>query len=75
MLRTVYLQKEYANIVQVQKLKLSQATNITINIDGWSNSRKQSLYGSIAMMPSREAHLLSLLDISSAVHNTDYLTG
>jgi len=75
MLRTVYLQNEYANIVQVQKLKMSQAANITINIDGWSNSRKQSLYGSVAITPSREAHLLSLLDISSAVHNTGYLTG
>ncbi len=52
---------------------LAEAAHLTLNIDGWSDRCRRSLYEYNVITDNRKAIVLSLVDISSYNHTADFL--
>jgi hypothetical protein len=72
----VVLLNEYAAVQQRQNALLEKANNATVAVDGWSDARKRSIYGSNIMVPpERSVYLLDLQEVSLESHTAVYLSG
>ena len=52
---------------------LAEAAYLTLNINGWSNRCRRSLYEYNVITDNRKAIVLSLIDISSCSHIAEFL--
>jgi hypothetical protein len=79
MLRTTILDQEHAAVQATQRIALSNAANITIAFDGWSDLSNASVYGANAIVPlgdgQRSSHLIDFKDVSVEKHSGSFLAG
>ena len=55
------------------ELLLAETAHLTLNINGWSNRCRRSLYEYNVITDNRQAIVLSLIDISSCSHIGEFL--
>jgi hypothetical protein len=58
-----------------QNEAIAAANNITINMDGWSNTRMESWYGCNIITSARKVYVIALDDLSAESHTGDFLEG
>ena len=64
----LYVEKQNESI-------LAEASWLTLNLDGWSDQNKRSLYEYNMITESRRAVVLALVDLSSRSHTAEFLLG
>jgi hypothetical protein len=74
-LRYDLLSREFNTIKAKQEEALAKATNITINMDGVTTRRNESVMGVNAITSDRVSHLLCLEDVSLTSHDSETLKG
>lgn len=65
-------------VIHVEKQNdtiLTEASYLTLNIDGWSDKSKRSLYEFNVITESRRAVVLALIDLSAYSHTAEFLLG
>jgi hypothetical protein len=76
-LSTTLLLKEFGIVCAKQQEELGQCPgNISVQVDGWTNRQKQSVYGSVAITPGqRKEYVLDNMEVSRDKHTGLFLSG
>jgi hypothetical protein len=67
------LTQEMVYVENKNESLLAEAAHLTLNLDGWSDQCRRSLYEYNVITDSRRAIVLSLADVSSSSHTADFL--
>jgi hypothetical protein len=73
--RRVLLPQEYFYCVMKLGERLRTARNITITFDGWTDLMKRAVLAILAILPSRQAYVLSIKDVSAESHTAEFIAG
>lgn len=76
-LSTTLLLNEYGIVCAKQQEELAQCSgNISVQMAGWTNRQKQSVYGSVAITPAeRKEYVLDNKEVSRDKHTGLFLAG
>lgn len=75
LLRTTLLREEYLAVRAEIDQKLEKAHNVTVNLDGWTDNSKHSVYICNIIFPDRTIAQWDCQDLSAEAHTADFLTG
>ncbi|CAG8736342.1 20171_t:CDS:2 [Cetraspora pellucida] len=64
---TILNQKISTVLIKINK-ELEYENNLTLALDGWSNSLEKSIYAFVVITPSRKQYIYALIDESSQSH-------
>ncbi|RHZ83739.1 hypothetical protein Glove_88g49 [Diversispora epigaea] len=72
-LSTTIINVETATVIAEMKKKLSNETNLTLGLDGWTSSAGQSLYIFLIMTSDGKEYIHSLKNFSKNSHTEEFL--
>lgn len=74
-LQTSVLTAELNRVLQLDALEVSKGRNLTLTLDGWSNTHMESLYGFLVLFPDGCSILHKTEDYSEQTHSGQFLAG
>lgn len=74
-LKTTMLQDDYAYVITSIREKVAAATNITVNLDGWSDNTGHSVYACNVIFSDRTMAQFAVEDFSDDSHTGAFIAG
>jgi hypothetical protein len=69
------LREDFISVKGMIQEKLEGAQNLTVNLDGWTDISKHSVYTCNTVFPDRTIAQWDCRDLSADSHTADFLTG